>query len=89
MDPFVLREAAQFRPGPPPALTSRQYTKDFNEVKRLGGDDATTASDRTAEQTEIARFWLESSPSQWNRIARTVAALAASASGRAPGSSRC
>ena len=31
-------------------------------------------SARTPEQTEIARFWLESSPHQWNRIARTVAA---------------
>ena len=70
--PFVLRDATQFRPGPPPALTSSRFAKDFNEIKRLGGDGVTTPSARTADQTQIALFWLESSPSQWNRIARTV-----------------
>ena len=55
-------------------MTSRKYTADFAEVKRLGGDDITTPSARTAEQTEIALFWVESSPLQWNRIARTVSA---------------
>ena len=56
--------------------------RDFREIKRLGGDDVTTPSDRTADQTQIALFWLESSPSQWNRIARTVAQAAASTGGR-------
>ena len=55
-------------------MSSKKYTADFNEVKRLGGDDITTPSARTAEQTEIALFWVESSPLQWNRIARTVSA---------------
>jgi hypothetical protein len=72
--PFVLRDSSQFRPGPPYAVTARRYTADFNEVKRLGGDGITTPSARTAEQTEIALFWVESSPLQWNRIARTVSA---------------
>ena len=72
--PFVLRDSSQFRPGPPYAVTSRKYTADFNEVKRLGGDGVTTPSARTAEQTEIALFWVESSPLQWNRIARAVSA---------------
>ena len=72
--PFVLRDSAQFRPGPPDALTSRGYARDFEEVKRLGGDGVTTPSARTADQTQIARFWLESSPLAWNRIARTVSA---------------
>jgi hypothetical protein len=71
--PFVLKDSSQFRPGPPNALTSDKYTQEFNEVKRLGGDGVTTPSDRTADQTEIARFWVESSPSGWNRIARAVA----------------
>ena len=53
-----------------------KYTADFNEVKRLGGDGITTPSARTADQTEIARFWIENSPLQWNRIARSVAAPA-------------
>ena len=43
-------------------------------MKALGGDGVTTPSARTADQTEIALFWVESSPLQWNRIARTVAA---------------
>jgi hypothetical protein len=72
--PFVLRDSSQFRPGPPYAVTARKYTADFNEIKRLGGDDITTPSDRSAEQTEIALFWVESSPLQWNRIARAVSA---------------
>lgn len=72
--PFVLNDSAQFRPDPPYAVTQKRYTADFNEVKRLGGDDITTPSARTAEQTEIALFWVESAPLQWNRIARTVSA---------------
>ena len=71
--PFVLRDGSQFRAPPPYPLSSPQYAADLNEVKRLGGDGATTPSARTEEQTEIARFWVESSPLQWNRIARTVA----------------
>jgi hypothetical protein len=70
--PFVLKDGSQFRPGPPFSLTSRKYAADFNEVKRLGGDGVTTPSARTAEQTEIARFWVESSPLQWNRLTRSV-----------------
>ncbi len=72
--PFVLADSSQFRPEPPYDLTSAQYTRDLNEVKALGGDGVTTPTARTAEQTEIALFWWESSPLRWNRIARTVAA---------------
>ena len=72
--PFVLKDSSQFRPGPPYAVTKKKYTADFNEVKALGGDGITTPSARTADQTEIALFWWESSPLKWNRIARTVSA---------------
>jgi hypothetical protein len=51
--PMMMNASAQFRPGPPPALTSARYTKDFNEVKALG---AKVGSTRTAEQTETALF---------------------------------
>jgi hypothetical protein len=70
--PFALRSSGQFDPGPPYSLTSQRYTRDFNEVKRLGGDGVTTPSNRTADQTQIALFWLENSPLMWNSIARTV-----------------
>jgi hypothetical protein len=70
--PFVLHAGSQFRPGPPHAVTDRRYTADFNEIKRLGGNGVTTPSARTPDQTQIALFWVESSPLQWNRIARTA-----------------
>jgi hypothetical protein len=70
--PFVLKDSSQFRPGPPYAVDRTKYTADFNEVKSLGGDDVTTPSARTADQTEIALYWWESSPLKWNRIARIV-----------------
>jgi hypothetical protein len=70
--PFVLDDSSQFRPGPPYPVTSKRYASDLNQVKALGGDGVTTPSARTPEQTEIALFWVESSPLQWNRIARNV-----------------
>ena len=73
LTPFVLKDASQFRPGPPYSLTSRKYAADVNEVQRLGGDGVTTPSARTDEQTEIALFWVESSPLAWNRLTRSVA----------------
>jgi hypothetical protein len=74
--PFALRDSTQFDSGPPYPLDSRRYARDFNEVKRLGGGGPgdPTPSGRTAEQTEIALFWVESSPLAWNRMARAIAA---------------
>jgi hypothetical protein len=67
--PFTLLSASQFwLPGPPP-LTSEAYARDYNEIKAVGGK---VSAVRTAEQTEIARFWFEGPPA-WNRIARAVA----------------
>jgi PAP2 superfamily len=51
--PWTLRSVADFRPAPPPALTSPQYAADFDEVRRLGAINSTT---RTADQTEAAQF---------------------------------
>jgi len=69
--PFTLLSAAQFRPAGPPPLISEAYTRDFNEVKSLGGKTSTA---RTAEQSQIARYWYEGSGQGWNRIARVVGA---------------
>ncbi|MGS0688803.1 vanadium-dependent haloperoxidase [Nakamurella sp. GG22] len=66
---FALRNSDQFEPSGPYPLRSRAYARDFNEVKALG---STTSTRRTAEQTEIARFWVGSAPTQWNNIANTV-----------------
>jgi len=76
--PFVLTSASQFRAAPPygaasnaAAVRTPEYTADYNEIKALGCAGCTA---RSAEQTEIALFWKENSPTGWNRIARVVAA---------------
>ena len=78
--PFVLKRSSQFRPPPPYRLGSRKYAADYNEIKLIGGDDITTPSARTADQTEIGLFWIESSPLAWNRLARAISARRASRS---------
>ena len=69
--PFTMRASWQFRLPPPPALTNELYTRDYNEVKRLGGKQSAA---RTADQAEMARYWYEGSPQGWNRIGRIIAA---------------
>jgi YHS domain-containing protein/membrane-associated phospholipid phosphatase len=69
--PFVLTSSAQFRPPEPPVVNSPSALADIEEVKVIGGSKSVT---RTAEQSEIARYWFENSPRGWNRIAREVAA---------------
>ncbi|NRF65847.1 vanadium-dependent haloperoxidase [Aquincola sp. S2] len=67
--PWAMASGAQFRPGPPPALTSEGWLRDFNEVKSLGAKTAP----RSAEQTEVARFWEYSLPSIYHGVLRSVA----------------
>jgi hypothetical protein len=70
--PWVINFPAQFRPGPPPALTSAQYTADFNEVKDLGSAVSAT---RTADQTLSARFWQSANPAVfWDGVATALGA---------------
>jgi membrane-associated phospholipid phosphatase len=68
--PFVLNNAAQFRPAPPPALTSQAYAQALNEVESLGQKTSTT---RTADQTVIAKFWAGPIWNTWNEIAENAA----------------
>jgi membrane-associated phospholipid phosphatase len=68
--PFTLAKADQFRLGPPPMLTSETYTAAFQEVKELGFMESTT---RSADQTQIGRFWNGSIWDYWNEIAQTAA----------------
>jgi hypothetical protein len=67
--PFALEHAQQFRPGPPPALTSAEYTAVFNEVKSLGIANSTAA---TADQKLIGRFWNGAIQNYWNEITQTA-----------------
>lgn len=62
----------QFLPGPPPALTSNRYAKDYNEVKSVGSLNST---ERPQDRADVARFFAPSSPSfVFNLAARQVAA---------------
>ncbi len=68
--PFALERANQFRPGPPPELTSDTYSDAFNEVKDVG---FITSATRTADQTQIGMFWNGNIQDFWNEIAQTAA----------------
>src|SRR4029453_1090123 len=70
--PWLLDRADQFRPGPPPTLTSAVWARDYNETKELGGKNSTR---RTAEQTAIARFWEATLPPIYLGVVRSVATL--------------
>jgi hypothetical protein len=67
--PFVLNDAAQFRPAAPPELTSVAYETAFNETKLLGQDISIT---RTPAQTDSARFHTEPPPRFWSRNVRPL-----------------
>ena len=67
---FALRQASQFRPDPPPALMSVEYTQAFNEVKSVGVAGSITA---TVDQALTGRFWNGAIQNYWNEIAQTAA----------------
>jgi hypothetical protein len=69
--PWVMPRGDHFRPGPPPALTSATWGRDYNEIKAIGGRASTQ---RTPEQTAIAKFWEATAPVVYWPIARSVAA---------------
>ena len=68
--PWVMTSGEQFRPGPPPSLTSQTWARDYNEIKALGAKNSTQ---RTPEQTAIARFWEATAPAVYWPVARSVA----------------
>lgn len=69
--PWWMARADQFRPGPPPALASERWARDYDEVKSLGAKDSRT---RTPEQTSAARFWEFSLPDIYHGVLRSAAA---------------
>jgi hypothetical protein len=69
--PFVMASPTQFRPGPPPALSSPVWERDYKEIKAVGGRASAT---RTPEQTEVGRFWALTGPASWNPVVRQLAA---------------
>ena len=69
--PWVMTRGDQFRPGPPPSLTSAAWARDYNEIKALGSRNSTQ---RTPEQTAVAKFWEATAPAVYWPVARSVAA---------------
>jgi hypothetical protein len=75
LEPFVMTSPSQFRPAGPPALDSQAWADALNEVKTYG---SATSTARTADQTQIARFWADNvgtvtPPGHWNQIAEQAA----------------
>jgi len=71
LKPFFLTSASQFRPQAPVSLTSKEWAADYNEIKMLGGRSSTQ---RSARQTEDARFWLAGGPIVYYPVVRQLAA---------------
>jgi hypothetical protein len=69
--PFGVPDVVAFRPDPPPSLTSSEFTKDYNEVKRVG---AVNSTERPQDRSDVARFYAASSPTLlFNMALRQVA----------------
>jgi hypothetical protein len=71
MTPWVLERPSLFRPGPPPALNSAQYTADYNEVEDWG---RAVGSLRSPDQDVLSVFWTANTPLNWNRVASQLLA---------------
>jgi hypothetical protein len=68
--PLVLSSPTQIALHGPDPLTSRRYTRDFDEVKAFG---SATSSVRTPEQTENALFWNDNVQVQYQAGFRDLA----------------
>lgn len=67
---WVIPSTSTFRSPGPPLLTSAEYAADVDEVQRVG---RAVTMERTADQTEAARFWAGTAPTFWNRAAVAAA----------------
>lgn len=70
--PWMLSDPAQMRPGPPPALTSEVWARDFVEVKILGQN---SSKYRSEEQTKMAEFWEATLPPIYHGVIHSVAEM--------------
>jgi hypothetical protein len=69
--PFGIPSASEFLLDPPPALTSHQYAKAYNEVMTVGSIDST---ERPQDRANVALFYAASSPTQvFNQAIQQVA----------------
>lgn len=69
--PFGIESNDQFRSAPPPALSSREYARSYEELVRVGGVDST---ERPTDRADVARLFAAlSAAGAWNDIARQLA----------------
>lgn len=69
--PFGIPNAGDFLLGPPPALTSNEYAKAYNEVMTVGSLNST---ERPQDRANVALFYGASSPTQvFNQAEEQVA----------------
>jgi hypothetical protein len=66
---FAVFHTSQFFAPQPPRITSRRYTRDYNEVKALGRREGST---RTPEQTALANFYSQAPLAYWNGTMRAL-----------------
>lgn len=76
LQPWVMTTPDQFLPPGPPSLASVRWADAYNETKTLGSRSSTV---RTADQTQVARFWADGTgtstpPGHWNVLAEQIAA---------------
>jgi hypothetical protein len=56
--PWGMESASQFRPAPPPALSSALYARDYNETREMGGLKSTKRTDAQSDAVaESARVF--------------------------------
>ncbi len=67
--PFFMTRPSQFRAAPPPDFRSRQYVRDYNEVKNVG---ELNSNSRTPQQTDVAHFYAGNTVVIWNRGLRDI-----------------
>lgn len=66
---WLMTSPAQFRPAPPPALTSERWARDYNEIKLMGSRNSTA---RSKEQTDLALFWEATLPPIYHGMVQCV-----------------
>lgn len=74
MRPWCMSSDSEFRPPPPPHMTSALYAMDHNQIAKLGSKFNST---RTPEQTAIAEFWYDgpatdTPPGTWDTVSDQV-----------------
>ncbi|MEM1301924.1 MAG: vanadium-dependent haloperoxidase [Pseudomonadota bacterium] len=74
LTPWSMGDITTMRPRPFPASTSREFARQLDKIKTLGGYDSTI---RTDDQSEVAFFWEDgprgvTPPGHWQIIAMQV-----------------